>query len=192
MKSLRRSNFYNFCFRSTRRYLPPCLASVVQRTRTYSIFKWGLCSARRRKCKQLPRYTFQRFLRLAFRYRPRFPDLLTKPILLGEVHYLPDITNRETKAHKSVTLAVQACFMTSCLRAGSERTCSAWEANLAPSDLAKFGKQHVRRTGLRSGVLCCPLDVLRSDFKCLPEECAVRCIAGTLLPMVFVVATERQ
>ena len=83
--------------------------------RTYSIFKWGLCSARRRKCKQLPRYTFQRFLRLAFRYRPRFPDLLTKPILLGEVHYLPDKTNRETKAHESVTWAVQACFMTSCL-----------------------------------------------------------------------------
>ena len=56
-----------------------------------------------------------------------------------------------------------------------------WEANLAPSDLAKFGKQHVSRTGLRRGVLCCPLDVLRPDFKCLPEECAVRCIAGTLL-----------
>ena len=57
--------------------------------------------------------------------------------------------------------------------------------NLAPSDLAKFGKQHVSRTGLCRGVVCCPLHVLCGHLKSLPEECAVRCIAGTLLPMGF-------
>ena len=31
-------------------------------------------------------------------------------------------------------------------------------------------------TGLRSGVLCCPPDVLRSDFKCLPEAISGRSV----------------
>ena len=101
-----------------------------------------------------------------------FPDLLTKHILVGEAHGLPAITNREMKAHESVTWAVQACFMTSCLWAGSERTCSVCgKPTWLPQILLSLANS---ATGLRSGVLCCPLDVLRS--KCLPEAISGRSV----------------
>ena len=122
-ESLLSSDFYNFCSYITHGDVCHPASQVSFKVRRAYIFKWCLCSARRRKCKQLSRYTFQRFLCLAFRQRPRFPDLLTKSNLLGEVRYLPAITNRELKARKSVTWAVQACFMRSCLWAGSVRTC---------------------------------------------------------------------